>query len=85
MSFWKMLGGVAAGVGAVAALPVAGPIGAVTAVGAVVGGAIGGTAGAITAFSDEDELKQRDNAVKEERTKRIEQNEKSRKSTQGFS
>jgi len=51
MSFWKVLGGAAAGVACVVALPVAGPIGAVTAVGAVVaagaGAAVGGVASAI--------------------------------------
>lgn len=53
MGFWKVLGGVAAGVGTVAALPVAGPIGAVTLVGAAVGAAAGGFAGAATSAVDE--------------------------------
>lgn len=45
ITVWKVLGGVAAGVGTVVAMPVAGPIGAVTATGA----AIAGTVGALTA------------------------------------
>lgn len=55
MGFWKVLGGVAAGVGVVSALPVAGPIGAVTAVGAVVGASIGGLAGAAESAIDAEE------------------------------
>lgn len=53
MGFWKILGGIAAGVGAVALLPVAGAVGAVTATGAIVGG----TLGAAVAASSEDEKK----------------------------
>jgi NADH:ubiquinone oxidoreductase subunit C len=56
MSFWKILGGIAAGVGVVVALPIAGPIGAVTAIGAAIGGTLGGAAGAVVAFSDEEEV-----------------------------
>ncbi len=55
MGFWKVLGGVAAGVGAVVLLPVAGPIGAVTAVGAAVGAGLGGLAGAAASAIDEEE------------------------------
>ena len=53
MSFWKVVAGAAAGVGVVAALPVFGPIGAVTAAGAAVGALIGGVGGAL-ASSKED-------------------------------
>jgi len=55
MGFWKVLGGIAAGVGAVALLPVAGPIGAVTALGAAVGGGVGGLAGAAASAAAEGE------------------------------
>lgn len=55
MGFWKILGGIAAGVGAVALLPVAGAVGAVTATGAIVGGAVGAVVAAGT--GDEDEKK----------------------------
>ena len=55
MGFWKILGGIAAGVGAVALLPVAGAVGAVTATGAIVGGAVGAAVAAGT--DDEDEKK----------------------------
>ncbi len=53
MGFWKILGGIAAGVGAVALLPVAGAVGAVTMTGAIVGG----TVGAAVAAGTEDEKK----------------------------
>ena len=53
MGFWKILGGIAAGVGAVALLPVAGAVGAVTMTGALVGG----TVGAAVAAGSEDEKK----------------------------
>jgi hypothetical protein len=55
MSFWKILGGAAAGVAAVVALPVAGPVGAVTAVGAAVAGSIGAAAGGIAEYCDDSE------------------------------
>lgn len=57
MSFWKVLGGAAAGVAAVVALPVAGPIGAVTAVGALVAGSIGAAAGGVAEAYDDSEEK----------------------------
>ncbi len=53
MGFWKILGGIATGVGAVALLPVAGAVGAVTMTGALVGGTIG----AAVAAGSEDEKK----------------------------
>ena len=53
MGFWKILGGIAAGVGTVALLPVAGAVGAVTMTGAIVGG----TGGAAVAAGSEDEKK----------------------------
>jgi len=55
MGFWKILGGIAAGVGAVALLPVAGAVGAVTATGAIVGGTVGAVVAA--GADDEDEKK----------------------------
>jgi tellurite resistance protein len=47
MGFWKVMGGVAAGIVTVVALPVAGPIGAISLAGAAVAGTIGGAAGAV--------------------------------------
>jgi uncharacterized membrane protein YebE (DUF533 family) len=55
MGFWKILGGVAAGIGTIVALPVAGPIGAVTAVGAAIGATVGGLAGAVASAIEEEE------------------------------
>lgn len=55
MSYWKILGGIAAGVGTVVALPIAGPIGAVTALGAAIAGTLGGVAGVAVAMSDEED------------------------------
>lgn len=56
MSFLKIFGGIAAGIGAVACLPVAGPIGAVTLLGAIVGGSIGGVLG--KKMSDKEKTKE---------------------------
>lgn len=53
MSFWKVLGGAAAGVACIVALPVAGPIGAVTALGAAVAAGTGAAAGGIAAAVDD--------------------------------
>lgn len=50
----KILGGVAIGVGAVVALPVAGSVGAITLVGALIGGSVGGVAGGIVGFFGKD-------------------------------
>lgn len=55
MGIWKVLGGAAAGVAAVAALPVAGPIGAVTLAGAAVAGTLGAGAGAVAEALDDSE------------------------------
>ena len=55
LSFWKVAGGVVAGVGAVACLPVAGAVGAVTLKGAAIGGTIGGLGGFAMAKEDEKE------------------------------
>lgn len=55
MSVFKVLGGIAAGVGAIAALPVFGAVGAVTAAGAAVGAVVGGIAGAVASEMDEEE------------------------------
>jgi len=57
MSFWKVLGGIAAGVGLVVALPVAGPIGAVSAIGAAVGASGGAIAGGIASAIEDEEKK----------------------------
>jgi hypothetical protein len=55
MGYWKVLGGIAAGIGTVVALPVAGPIGVVSVLGAAVGGSAGGIAGGILSAEDEKE------------------------------
>ena len=52
----KVLGGVAAGIGTVAALPVMGKFGCVSKLGAVLGGTIGGVAGAVLSELEEDAL-----------------------------
>lgn len=54
MSYWKILGGAMAGIGAVACLPVLGGIGAVSLVGATIGGVVGGLGGLAMAVSDEE-------------------------------
>ena len=59
MSFWNILGGAALGVVAVAALPIAGPIGAVTCIGTGLAAAgTGAAAGAVKNKLDEDDKKQ---------------------------
>jgi len=72
MNMWKILGGAALGVVAVAALPVAGPIGAVTAIGAAVAGTAGAAAGGVAEYYDNDEEKAREEGELEgeERAKR---------------
>lgn len=72
MSFWKVLGGAVAGVGAVACLPVFGAVGAVTAVGAAVGAAIGGLGGAALASSDEESVNNARDEGKREATAKYE-------------
>lgn len=57
VSYWKVLGGAAAGVAGVVALPVFGGVGAVTAVGAAVGSAVGGLAGVAASYADDSEKK----------------------------
>ncbi len=54
MGFFRFLGGAALGILAVAALPIAGPIGAVTALGAAAGAAVGGTAASVLDNSEEE-------------------------------
>jgi uncharacterized membrane protein YebE (DUF533 family) len=61
MSFWNILGGAALGVVAIAALPIAGPVGAVTCGLAAAGAAgTGAVAGAIKNELDEDEKNARE-------------------------
>lgn len=50
----KILGGIAIGVGGVIALPIAGPVGAVTLIGAIIGGSVGGMAGGVLSFFGND-------------------------------
>lgn len=70
MSFFKVLGGVAAGIGVVAAAPVFGAVGAVSLVGAGVGAVAGGVAGSVIAASDDEEL----DYVRNERNQVLEEN-----------
>ncbi len=55
MEAYKIAGGVAAGVGVVAALPVLGAIGSVSLLGAILGGTVGGVAGAIASEIEDDQ------------------------------
>jgi hypothetical protein len=55
MEAYKVAGGALAGIGAIAALPIMGPIGAVSLVGAIVGGTLGGVAGAVVSEMEEEE------------------------------
>lgn len=57
ISYWKVLGGAAAGVAAVVALPVAGGVGAITLAGAAVASAVGGAAGVAASVFDDSEKK----------------------------
>ncbi|WP_428239505.1 hypothetical protein [Gynuella sp.] len=66
MSFWKVLGGAAAGVACVVALPVAGPVGAITAVGAAIAAGAGAAAGGVaSALDDSEERAERRGARRE--------------------
>ncbi len=66
MSFWKVLGGAAAGVACVVALPVAGPVGAITAAGAAIAGGVGAAAGGVaSAMDDSEEQAERRGAQRE--------------------
>lgn len=56
MGFWKVLGGAAGAIACVVALPIAGPVGAITAVGAAVAGGIGAAAGGIASVGEDDEI-----------------------------
>ena len=61
MSFWNILGGAALGVVAIAALPIAGPVGAVACVGSGLAAAgTGAAAGAVKNKFDEDEKNARE-------------------------
>lgn len=56
-SIGYVVGGIAVGVGAVVALPIAGPIGAITGIGALIAGGTGGVAGVIFSSKDDSEAK----------------------------
>lgn len=51
----KILGGIAIGIGGVIALPIAGPVGAISLIGAIIGGSVGGVAGGIFSFFGDDD------------------------------
>lgn len=55
MGIFKVLGGIAAGVGVVAVAPVFGAVGAVTVAGAAVGATVGAVAGGVASSIDEDD------------------------------
>lgn len=55
ITVWKVLGGAAAGVATIVALPIAGPIGVVTAMGALAAGSVGAAAGALAGSIDDSE------------------------------
>lgn len=65
MNVWKIIGGAAVGVAAVVALPVAGPIGAVTGVGALIAGGGGAAAGTLTSYFEKIGKKQKNDNEKE--------------------
>ena len=69
MSFWKVLGGAAAGIACVVALPVAGPVGAITAAGAAIAGGVGATAGGIASAVDDSEEQAEKRGAREEKAK----------------
>jgi len=52
-----VVGGIATGVGVVVALPIAGPVGAITAIGALIAGGTGAVAGGIISSTDDSEEK----------------------------
>lgn len=75
MGFWKTLGyvvgGIGVGIGAVVALPIAGPIGAITGIGALIAGGSGALAGGVVSATDNSE-----ETAKNEGYKQGEQNAK---------
>jgi len=66
MNTIKVIGGVAAGIGTVSALPVMGKFGRVSLLGAVLGGTIGGLAGAAIAIKDDEDSDARSSLAKDE-------------------
>lgn len=76
MSYWKILAGAACGVAAVVALPVAGPVGAVTAIGAAVAAAGGAAAGGVAAAMDDSEEQAENRGRRKEAAKRQNEYEK---------
>lgn len=76
MGFLKVLGGIAAGVGMVAAAPVFGAVGAVSLVGAGVGAVVGGVAGSVISSNDEEEQNKFRNERNEVQEKNAEYSEK---------
>lgn len=72
MSFWKVLGGAAAGIACVVALPVAGPVGAITGVGALIAAGTGAAAGGVAAASSStDDNSEQSAANYDEKLKKI--------------
>jgi len=56
-SIGYVVGGIAVGVGAIVALPIAGPVGAITGIGALIAGGTGAVAGGIISSTDDSEEK----------------------------
>lgn len=71
---YKVIGGVLAGIGTVAALPILGPLGSVSLLGAVLGGAAGGLTGATLAEIEEEECSHTTSTSDEEEVE-VEENE----------
>jgi uncharacterized tellurite resistance protein B-like protein len=63
-SIGYVVGGIAVGVGTIVALPIAGPIGAITAIGALIAGGTGGVAGGIFSSTDDSEEKAKQDGFK---------------------
>ena len=58
MSFWKIMGGIAAGIGTVVALPVAGAIGGITLAGATTGGTLGGVIAVMASTNEKEKVRE---------------------------
>ena len=64
-SIGYVVGGIAVGVGAIVALPIAGPVGAITGIGALIAGGTGAVAGGIISSTDDSEEKAKHEGFKE--------------------
>jgi hypothetical protein len=84
MSWLKIVGGALAGVGAVVALPVAGPIGAVSLGGAAIAAAIGGAVGATSSDNEGKAALKDERAEQKERKERLKVHDEHMQETLGL-